>query len=156
MVGLPQLTTRAACRVAKLHPDRLNEYIAAGTYSCAPQTVAGRARVFEPDDMIGLWLFRELMQEGGHSPVKAARIACVVMEACRCWPDEPAMSCVENYFDDVTAMPPSKVPDPETWETVLSGDADIRKVTTFNIAKIRRMIAHYTNQELGLTGEGQA
>ena len=153
MVGLPKLTTRAACRVARLHPDRLNEYIAAGTYRCAPPTVAGRARVFEPDDMIGLWLFRELMQDG-HSPVKAARIACVVMEASRCWPKEPAMSCVENYFDDVTAMPASQVPDPETWEAVLSGDADIRKVTTFNIAKIRRMIAHYTSQELGMTDKG--
>jgi hypothetical protein len=149
MNSIPKLTTKQACRVARLHPDRINEYIAAGTYTCAPKTVAGRVRIFEPDDMIGLWLFRELTQDG-HSPTKAARIACVVMEASRCWPNEAVMSCVENYFDDVTAMPHSEIPDPTTWETTLSGDADIRKVTSFNVGKIRRMIAHYTAKELNV------
>lgn len=147
MGSVPRLTTKAACRVARLHPDRLNEYIAAGIYACAPATVPGRARMFDPDDLVGLWLFRELMGDG-HSPAKAARVACVVAEAGRKAPTAPAISCVENYFDDVSAMPSSEVEDPETWEFSLHGDADIRKVTTFNVGKIRRMIAHYTEVEI--------
>jgi hypothetical protein len=153
---VPKLTTKAACRVAKIDRDRLNEHIAAGAYDCAPDTIPGRARLFDPNDMIGLWLFRELMQDGFDARA-AGKIACSVMFAARETPSAPAISYVQDYFIGGRgfAVPFDMVPPPSDWETNLfcPGGTDARKVTTFNIAKLRKIIAHYTDEERSIIGE---
>lgn len=152
MAIVPKLTTKAACRVARLHPDRLNEYIAADVYKCAPATVPGRARLFDPDDMLGLWLFRDLMDDG-YSPSAAAEIACAVALAAKVQPEERAISYVQTYFTGGTAVASSAVPESSEWDNVLFSGTDIRKVLTFRIGKTREMIAHYTEEERNIIGE---
>lgn len=153
---VPKLTTKAACHVAKIDRDRLNEHIAAGAYNCAPATVPGRARLFDPDDMIGLCLFRELMDDGLDAR-HAGNIACAVSRAARENPGAPAISYVQDYFigDTALAMPFDEVPPASEWVTNLfmPGGTDARKVTTFNIAKLRKLIAHYTKEEDSIIGE---
>ena len=82
MTSPVRLTTKAACRVARLDPQRLNEAIARGDYPCAPSTVAGRARSFDPNDMIGRWYFREFLEDG-YSVKRAGERACILMEAAK-------------------------------------------------------------------------
>lgn len=153
----PRLTTIAACRVARIDRDRFNEHVAAGRFPCAPSTVPGRARLFDPDDMIALWLFRELMDDGFEAST-AGYIACKVAEAARQHPEAPTISYVENYFRgarDVSrgeAYPTDQVPLPEKWDSVLFSGTDIRKVTTFRISKLRQMIDHYTAEERAIIG----
>lgn len=150
----PKLTTKAACRVARIHPDRFNEHVAAGRFPCAPQTIPGRARLFTPDDMIALWLFRELMDDGFDAG-KAGHIACEVAEAARRNPDARAISYVQDYFTPPggDAFPADQVPAHSEWDTTLFSGTDIRKVTTFRIGKLREMIAHYTEEERAIVGE---
>lgn len=151
---VPKLTTKAACRAARLDRDRLNEHIAAGAYNCAPDTIPGRARLFDPDDMIGLMLFRELMDDGLDAR-HAGHIACSVMFAARQAPNAPAISYVQDYFGDRgTAISSGMVPSPSEWETNLfcPGGTDARKVTTFNIAKLRKIIAHRIEEERSIIG----
>jgi hypothetical protein len=149
----PKLTTKSACRVARIDRDRFNEHVAAGRFPCAPNTVPGRARLFDPDDMIGLWLFRELMEDG-FEPAKAGEIACEVANAARRYPDASTISYVQDYFGNGgRAFPSDAVPAPSEWDNVLFSGTDIRKVTTYRIGKLRKLIAHYTAEENSIIGE---
>lgn len=151
---VPKLTTQAACRVARLHRDRFNEFVAAGAFGCAPHTVPGRARLFDPDDMVALCLFRELMDDG-FGAARAGAIACEVARAARENPEARAISYVQDYFSGPgIAVPADAVPPHTKWDTVLfHAGSDIRRVTTFRIGKLREMIAHYTEEERAIIGE---
>lgn len=71
--------TPVACRITGINPDRLNEWISAGEYNCAPKTIAGRARVFSVRDMVALWIFRELMSSGLAASA-ASGLACSAVD----------------------------------------------------------------------------
>ena len=150
----PKLTTAAACRVARIDRDRLNEHVAAGRFGCAPATIAGRARLFDPDDMIALWLFRELMDEDV-SASTAGVIACAGAGAARQNPDARAITYVQTYFDRSGghAFPADQVPASNEWDTTLFSVTDIRKATTFRIGKLRELIAQGTDEERNTIGE---
>lgn len=49
--------TKAACRIAKVDPQRFNEIASDGTYPCAPATKAGVSRVFDEVDIAALYIF---------------------------------------------------------------------------------------------------
>ncbi len=151
---IPKLTTAAACRVARIDRDRFNEHVAAGRFRCAPSTVPGRARLFDPDDMIALWLFRDLMDDG-YEAAKAGFIACEVANAARRHPDAGAITFVEDYFEPRggNAVPADQVPTSSEWDHAFFGGTNIRKTTTFNITHLRRLIAHYTDEERSVVGE---
>ena len=150
MAPSPKLTTAVACRVARLNRDRFNEHVAAGAFGCAPATVPGRARLFDQHDMIALWLFRELMDDGFNAQ-RAGAMACAVGEAARQNPDAPAISYVQDYFAGRgDAFPADQVPAHAEWDDVLFSGTDIRKVTTFRIGKLRDMIARYTAEEAAI------
>lgn len=150
---VPRLTTKAACRVARIDRDRFNEHSAAGRFPCAPATVPGRARLFDPDDMIALWLFRELMEDG-YDAATAGAIGCAVALSARQNPQARTISFVQDYFGNRGfACPSDVVPDPTEWDTVYFSGTDIRKVTTFRIGKLRELIAHGTEEERSVIGE---
>ncbi len=152
MTIVPKLTATAACRVARIDRDRFNEHVAAGRFPCAPETTPGRARLFDPDDMIALWLFREHMDDG-FDAAHAGRIACSVAEAARLNPDARSIAYVQDYFGSRGhAFVADNVPDHSQWDTVLFNDTDIRKVTTYRIGKLREIIAHYTDEERSIIG----
>ncbi len=154
---VPKLTTVAACRVARINRDRLNEFVAAGAFGCAPSTVPGRARLFDPDDMVALWLFRELMEDG-FGAERAGAIACEVARAARENPGAAHISYVQDYFGARGfAAPADAVPPRSDWHKVLyPAGGDIRKETTFRIDKLRDMIAHYTAEEAAIIGNPDA
>ena len=150
----PKLTVKAACKVAGIDRDRFNEHVAAGRFPCAPATVPGRTRLFDPDDMIALRLFRELMDDG-FGAERAGRIACEVARAAKKNPTATAIAYVEDYFvpPSGNAFPADEVPPASEWARVIFSGTDIRKVTTFNIGKMREMIAAATEAERSIIGE---
>lgn len=158
MTTVPKLTTAAACRVAGIHRDRFNEHVAAGAFPCAPETVPGRTRLFDPDDMISLRLFRELTDDGFDAR-KAGLIACAVATAARQHPSASVIAYVETYAGSPSAFPAEGVPpfsewdDPATWDHGVFRGSDPRKVTFFRVSKLRQLIAHWTEQERSIIGE---
>lgn len=150
----PKLTTAAACRVARIDRDRFNEHVAADRFGCAPDTIPGRTRLFDQDDMIALWLFREEMEEG-RDAITAGLIACAVANAARQHPEARAISYVRDYFGPSRghAFPADDVPAHSEWDEVLFSGTDIRKVTTYRIGKLRDLIAHGTEEERATVGE---
>ncbi len=148
----PKLTTIAACRVAGLHRDRFNEHVAAGHFGCAPATIPGRARLFEPHDMIALVLFRELMEDGLDAR-KAGRIACVVAASAREKPAAANISYLEYSFGDGGyAAPVDELPPPSEWRDRRFSGREIRKVTTFRIDRLRDLIAQGIEEERSIIG----
>jgi hypothetical protein len=145
-----RLSTSLACRVVGLNRDRFNEYVAAGSFPCAPATVPGRARLFDPNDMLTLHLFKRLMDDG-YTVGSAGKIACEIGLVAKCNPEARAITYVETYFPGGTACLPEDVPPVESWDSEGFGPGpvkpDIRKVTTFRIAKERDLVAHYTDEE---------
>ncbi|MBC9245164.1 hypothetical protein H4P12_00185 [Paracoccus sp. 11-3] len=113
--------------------------------------MAGRTRYFEPDDMISIWLYRELM-EGGYSREAAGRIACAICVKATVHPEAKAIAYVETYVGSRHACLPEDVPSADQWDTALFSGSDIRRVTTFNIEKMRRLIAHATAEKLRTFG----
>ena len=155
-MAVTKLTTAVACRVAGINRDRFNEYVAAGQYPCAPRTIPGRARLFDPDDMLTLFLFKRLIDDG-YTIEKAGKIACVLGEVAKEHPEERFLSYVEDYFiGHGTAFRAKDVPDYEKWDDVLFSGTDIRKVTTFRIGKERDLVAHYTDEQRSIIGDPEA
>lgn len=147
-----KLRTGTACKVARLDRDRFNEAVASGLLPCVPETTAGRARVFDPDDMLALWYYRELIEDG-YIREKAGRVACAIMHRAKLDPDAETISYVENYFQGAgDAYRADQVPDHSEWATAVLSGTDIRKITTFNVGKTRQLIAHYTAEELSIQG----
>ena len=148
----PKLSTAIACRVARLHRDRFNEAVADGFFSCAPKTIPGRARYFNPDDMLSLWLYREMLDDD-FTKERAGYIACEVGNAAKCNPEADNISLVNTYSSGWgDAVPANEVPDRSDWETVKFSGSYIRKVTTFNVKKTRALIERYTEEELSYHG----
>ena len=112
-----------------------------------------RARIFSPDDMLSLWYFRELVEDG-YTRESAGRVACAVAEAARRHPESPAISYVESYFGPRSgdAFPSDQVPDSSEWDNVTFSGTDIRKVTIFRVSKARALIAHSTVEEISTFG----
>lgn len=148
---VPEVTTALACQIVRLDRARFSEAVAGGYLPCVPETIAGRARRFKPDDLLSLWYFRELVEDG-YTRERAGKIACAVAEAARQNPEAPAISYVEDYFNEANAVPADQVPDHSEWDTTFFLLTDIRKVTTFRVSKARKLIAHYTAKEIAVSG----
>lgn len=151
--SVKKLTTALACRVTRLDRDRFTEAVAGGYLTCVPDTIPGRARLFFPDDLLALWYFRELVEDG-YTRESAGRISCAIADAARLHPEASAISYVEDYFGPRSgkAFPSDQVPDHSQWDHVLFSGTDIRKTTTFRVSKARALIAHYTAQEISTFG----
>lgn len=151
----PRLTTVIACRVAGIDRARFNEHVNAGNYNCAPATTPGRARLFDPDDVLALRLFNDLMNDG-FVPKRAGEIACEVAHAAKLSPEARTIAYVESFFRGGHAVPADDVPAHGEWDRVLFSGTDIRKTTIFRIGKLREIIAHYTEEERSIIGDPDA
>jgi hypothetical protein len=143
----PKLTTVAACRVAHLDRQRFNEYVSTGDYPCAPRTVPGRSRLFDPDDMLALCLFKRLMDDG-LSPGKAGQIACAISTQARIQPDAEMLHYRQAFIGSATVYEGGH---PNSLAMEADGTTTY-KVTTFNIAQLRKIIAHGIEEERSIIG----
>lgn len=104
--------------------------------------------------MIGLWLFRELMEDGFNAE-KAGEIACQVARAARAEPNAPTITYVSGYFGPGggDAVPSKDVPFPNEWQQKMFAGSNIRKIMTFNIEYTRKLLTQFTNDERSIIGE---
>jgi hypothetical protein len=150
---LPKVTTSLACRIVGLDRARFNEAVSGGYLLCAPETIAGRSRLFLPEDLLALWYFGELVKDG-YTRERAGRVACAIADAARRYPEAAAISYVEDYFSAPgKAFPAEMVLDQSKWDVELFNHTDIRKVTTFRVSKARALIAHETARVISTVGD---
>ena len=77
-----QLQTKEALRLAGVAPGQWANLVGAHDYSEAPKTMQGVTRVFDLDDLVGLFLLKEYQDVTG-SVQFAARVAVSVRKALR-------------------------------------------------------------------------
>jgi hypothetical protein len=129
-----KMTAAEACRVVGIDRDRFNEHVAAGRFQCAPATIPGRARLFDPDDMAALWLFRELMDDGLDAH-RAGSIACDVAACAKRNPGARAVAHTRGFAYNRT------VPAGAVSEAAALCGRSSRPVTVFDTAEVRAEIA---------------
>lgn len=93
--------TKLACEIAGVDPLRLNEDHHHNVYECLPETVAGKARVFQVHDILALRIFGMLTRAGLSRSV-AGEIACTIRYAAQFdhpdLRDEPKLEGVTAYI----------------------------------------------------------
>lgn len=153
-MATPKLTTAAACRVARIDRVRFNEHVTSGAFHCAPDTIPGRSRLFDPDDMLALRLFRDLIDDGLNSR-RAGKIACSVAAAARENPGAAVIAYVQPYLGPGSSVTFERLMETSNGDLdsfYMSG-SDVRDVRLFRVGKLRQMIAHYTEEERSIIGE---
>lgn len=140
-----KLTTVAACRVVNLDRQRLNEFIANGDYTCAPDTSPGRARLFTEDDLIALFVFaREV--ERGMKPLIAGRLAQNVRETLSERPGAETAKTVGRIVG----------PHFERTGPTITASSDVGRlifnVIEYNLAGIRKLVAEGVEEERQIIG----
>ncbi|TCU18803.1 hypothetical protein [Rhizobium sullae] len=142
-----KLTASQACRVVGMDPNRLNEDIAAGRFPCAPSTIPGRARLFDRDDMLALWLYRERLERERNAK-NAGHFACSITELARRNPEAIAISIVNGPGGNRSVSLADDLPSPSEWDKVIFSGTPIHDVTTYNIHLIRKFISERVQDEL--------
>ena len=142
------LTTVAACRVARMDRQRLNEIISAGDYPIAPDTIPGRSRMFSEIDIIGLFILAREIERGTRLS-HAGRIVWEVVHALRENPQagevHVAVSTLSGGFKRV-----------EKAGTAGAFDAngiEVYEVRSYNVAYVRKLVREGIAAEMNVVGE---
>ncbi|MFC3169852.1 hypothetical protein [Paracoccus fontiphilus] len=98
-------TTKLACEIANINPDRFNESIHSNFYPCAPKTSPGKARSFNVDDIVALRLYQRSIS-AGMSAAAAGTKACKVREFMQTSPDASRVYIVATDFEVVDYLLP--------------------------------------------------
>lgn len=137
--------TAAACRIAMIHRDRLNESVAAGNYGCAPETRPGASRIFEEDDLIALTIYGRQLKEGV-SAERAGRLACAVRKALEKSPNAKVVSVLKALNGLGRTVVDER---PE----LLSSDNPVFERIEFEIAAVRTFVREQMAEEATVCGE---
>lgn len=133
----PTMSSTYACEVAFVNKQRFNEVVARGDYPCAP-AVSGRARVFTARDVIGLWLYGHLADEG-IPPAKAGELACQLVEVMRQRPDLEEVALVRDAFRRRHVCAPDDIESLIKFTLAGSRPVGIEKL---DLRQVRKNIAH--------------
>lgn len=141
-----EITTLAACRIARIDRQRFNEFVASGDYRCAPETQPGRARRFNESDIIALFVFARELDRGIRSTI-AGWLADLVR-----------MSLTEDHDRETASV--AYLLDGTPFLYVGSGTEigdmvhgrQILKLETYNIAAIRNAVRAAIEKERETAG----
>lgn len=141
-------TTALAADIARIDRQRFNEAIASGFYPCAPETIAGRARTFDLNDLIALTIYGHLLREGV-TPRHAGTAACGLRHFLT---ECPGADHALQVVGDFGAHPgPMSWVRPETFEGALGAKrisgAQIVYVRDWYIAPMREAITSRLTEE---------
>lgn len=120
-----------AMQIAGVNPARFNEAVSEGFYGCAPKVVPGAKRMFDADDLVGLFVFGQLLRDRV-PPRLAGAWACQVTEVIRMDPRVRTYyraTLVDGTHHDIYRVQPGH------------GRDDVLYAQLFDIPQIRRRIA---------------
>lgn len=128
-------TTPLAADICRVDRQRLNEAIASEFYPCAPETVSGRARLFNLLDLLALRIYGQLTREGV-TPRNAGRAACEFRDFLKYYPDaDDVVQVVCDYGSSLGPVQWLSLPNYDLSSTHVSG----RPIVSVRIWRIRRL-----------------
>jgi hypothetical protein len=140
-----------ACRIAGLDRNRFNEAVHAGNYPCAPATAKGSRRLFNETDLIALYVYARLLEEGS-APRPAGVIACSVGALARDFPDETLIHVGRAEDGEQVTLPGKNVGELKSGLSFerTEGRARLVSVRTFDIGNVRAIVREKVEQEKNL------
>lgn len=141
--------TKPACEIAGIDPLRLNEAVFAGHFPCAPETQAGRARVFDVDEIVAARIFADKMRIG-LSTSSAGELACRALQEMRQNPGA-------EWVTFIWGLNGSRV---VTAGTFLKEEETLKPIPekfyqdAINVGAIRRHVIERLEEESSIVGEG--
>ncbi|MFZ2997569.1 hypothetical protein [Sphingobium sp.] len=144
-----QLTTMAACRVARLNRQRFNEYVAGGDYACAPKTIPGRSRLFGEADMIALCIFAQEIEDQMTKPFMAGLNAHAVLEALRQHPDADQLTFAHIWQEPMLRV---LVDQPLRAGEKIAGKS-VMRYSLYDIETVRAFVRKSVEEERSTIGQ---
>ena len=145
-----RLTTVAACRVARIDRQRLNEMISSGDYPVAPETVPGRSRLFDEIDLIGLFIFARLIERDWR-PLRAGLIVSQIVGGLREKPDAGEIT----IFHTINSGLHRCIDRPESAAGLYLATMPALFTQGFNIETVREIVRQGVDEERGVIGEDE-
>lgn len=133
----PTMSSTYACEVAFVNKQRFNEAVARGDYPCAPK-VEGRARVFTARDVMGIWLYGHLIDDG-IPPAKAGDLACQFVNVLKFDPDIEEVLIVRDALRRRHVVAPQNL---ESFKKVSLAGLSIISIETWDLREQHKNIAH--------------
>ncbi|MCV2446672.1 hypothetical protein [Paracoccus sp. DMF] len=131
------MSSTYASEVAFFNKQRFNEAVARGDYPCAPK-VEGRARVFTARDVMGIWLYGHLIDDG-IPPAKAGDLACQFVNVLKFDPDIEEVLIVRDAFRRRHVVAPQNL---ESFKKVSLAGSSIISIETWDLRQQHKNIAH--------------
>ena len=138
----PIFSTAEACRIIGIEPPRILEVVVREFLPCIPTGRSGVARRLGRHDLLTLMIYRREFFEDGSTRQRAGELACAVSTAAREHPGAQEIAFLDFEAGSGIAVPADDVPDRSQWDKPFP-NADIRKVTTFRVGKMRCLIDQY-------------
>jgi len=123
--------------------------VAAGDYPCAPETIAGRGRLFEENDIIALYVCACELRKKEVRPSTAGQIACQVRTVLHERPEANVIAVSRDFVSSrvFIARPPEGDGNLAPFE--ITDHPDVLSITSYNIARVRELV------QLGIAEEAQ-
>lgn len=153
-----------ACRIVKLDRVKFNEAVSLGAYPCAPPTIAGKARIFNEEELLPLFFFARFL-DFGLSLHLAGSLACEAASAARTsyYAHNDRITWVRGTIGQTMLAPTVQQhdgtvvakydPDHEKNGTHYPGLGRIVFSIDFYISHVRQIIADAIEEERSLLGE---
>lgn len=139
-------STRLACEIAGVNPDRFNEAVHANIYPCAPKTTPGKARSFDADDVVALRIYQRSI-DNGMSAAKAGDKACKVREFMLCNPEAARVFIISTAFKAMDRFLP-EFDMSQNYLMINSDQAvDVNGVEMIDLDWHRIRVVHYITDE---------
>jgi hypothetical protein len=142
-----------ACRIARIDRDRFNEAVHAGNYPCAPAVLKGSTRIFDPEDLLSLYIYARLLEEAV-APKNAGELACLIGEQARMHPGEARIHIARAASGTRWILPGSKANDAADQMLGRRNMVEpLISIKIFHIANIRKIIQLEIEEEKTILGE---
>lgn len=142
---------KSACRIAQIEHQRFNEAVAAGHYPCAPEVARGSTRLFSYSDLIALFFYGRLLEQGW-PPRIAGQYACRILDALKRSPEEKAVMVIYTTANGFTSLAESQLSEPPR---VGTGSALVLQRFSFDIENARQIIDREIDEETSIVGEDE-
>ena len=118
--------TAAACLLAGIDNKRFNEAVAKEHYTCAPASRRGSARIFTETEVVSLFVYARLLEQGIQQRV-AGHVACQVLEEVKKSPD--ANEVRVRKFEEKSGA--EKVGEEDSFEAHIHWVFDVRGIREY-------------------------
>lgn len=146
MAKKTRASTGVAMRITRMDRVKFNQAVNDGFYTCAPDAIPGVRRVFDLNDLVGLYFFAEMIRDDEPTR-KAGQLACRIVEQLRRDPEATHVYVGRNIIGASFAST-----DVNVHAAQLDG-LPVHSIRIFHVGNAREFILLRLEEEDSIVGE---